>query len=196
MGIYLYNNFIYKGGLVVLSENLRNLRKAKGLSQEELAAKINVVRQTISKWEKGLSVPDSEMLIKIADELDTSVSILLGETITSDEDDNTELKAITAKLELLNEQFAKRNENRRKMWRIIFIIIGVIALSSLLFELVSFIHYQYIIHSMNENISIIGGADSPTSIYVSNISIKAASVITTVIASAASIVGIYITKKK
>lgn len=180
----------------MLSENLRNLRKAKGLSQEELAAKINVVRQTISKWEKGLSVPDSEMLIKIADELDTSVSILLGEAITSDEDDNTELKAITAKLELLNEQFAKRNENRRKMWRIIFIIIGVIALSSLLFELVSFIHYQYIIHSMNENISIIGGADSPTSIYVSNISIKAASVITTVIASAASIVGIYITKKK
>lgn len=50
----------------MLNENLRNLRKSKGISQEELAIKLNVVRQTISKWEKGLSVPDSEMLIKIA----------------------------------------------------------------------------------------------------------------------------------
>ena len=39
----------------MLSENLKNLRKAKGLSQEELAIKLNVVRQTVSKWEKGAS---------------------------------------------------------------------------------------------------------------------------------------------
>ena len=51
----------------MLSENLKNLRKAKGLSQEELAIKLNVVRQTVSKWEKGLSVPDSEMLIRLAE---------------------------------------------------------------------------------------------------------------------------------
>ena len=37
----------------MLNENIRNLRKAKGLSQEELAIKLNVVRQTVSKWEKG-----------------------------------------------------------------------------------------------------------------------------------------------
>ncbi len=66
----------------MLCDNLKNLRKSKGLSQEELAIRLNVVRQTISKWEQGLSVPDSEMLIRIAEKLDTSVNVLLGETIT------------------------------------------------------------------------------------------------------------------
>ena len=55
----------------MLNENIRNLRKSKGLSQEELAIRLNVVRQTISKWEKGLSVPDSSMIISLAEELDT-----------------------------------------------------------------------------------------------------------------------------
>ena len=91
----------------MLSGNLKNLRISKGLSQEELAVKLNVVRQTISKWEKGLSIPDSEMLIRIADQLDTSVNVLLGEPVLPD--DHSELKIIAAKLELLNEQFAKRN---------------------------------------------------------------------------------------
>ena len=70
-----------KEAQVMLNVNIKNLRKAKGLSQEELAIKLNVVRQTVSKWEKGLSVPDSNLLISLADELDTSVSILLGETV-------------------------------------------------------------------------------------------------------------------
>ena len=65
----------------MLSQNIKNLRKAKWLSQEELAIKLNVVRQTVSKWERGLSIPDSSMLISLADELDTSVSVLLGENI-------------------------------------------------------------------------------------------------------------------
>lgn len=39
----------------MLNENIKTLRKAKGLSQEELAVKLNVVRQTVSKWEKGVS---------------------------------------------------------------------------------------------------------------------------------------------
>ena len=56
----------------MLNENIRNLRKAKGISQEELAIKLNVVRQTVSKWEKGLSVPDSSILVSLAEELDTS----------------------------------------------------------------------------------------------------------------------------
>lgn len=66
----------------MLSNNLKRIRKSKGLSQEELAIKLNIVRQTVSKWENGLSVPDSDMLITLADELDTSVSVLLGETLT------------------------------------------------------------------------------------------------------------------
>ena len=68
----------------MLNENIKNLRKSKGLSQEELAIKLNVVRQTVSKWENGLSVPDSNMLILLADELDTSVSVLLGENSSDD----------------------------------------------------------------------------------------------------------------
>ena len=63
----------------MLNENIKRIRKSKGLSQEELAIKLNVVRQTVSKWENGLSVPDSSMLIILANELDTTVSELLGE---------------------------------------------------------------------------------------------------------------------
>ena len=91
------------GVLGLLSDNIKKLRKTKGISQEELAIKLNVVRQTISKWEKGLSVPDSEMLIKIAKELDTTVNVLLGETAESSE--ITEIQALAAKLELLDEKF-------------------------------------------------------------------------------------------
>ena len=58
----------------MLSENIKAIRKAKGLSQEELAAKLNVVRQTISKWEQGLSVPDSDLLIAISEALETIVA--------------------------------------------------------------------------------------------------------------------------
>ena len=65
----------------MLNENIKKLRKSKGLSQEELAIKLNVVRQTVSKWENGLSVPDSSMLIALADELDTSVGVLHGEPV-------------------------------------------------------------------------------------------------------------------
>ena len=58
----------------MLNENIKALRKSKGLSQQELAVKRNVVRQTISKWEQGLSVPDSDMLISLSEVLETSVS--------------------------------------------------------------------------------------------------------------------------
>ena len=62
----------------MLSENIKVVRKSKGLSQEELAIKLHVVRQTVSKWENGLSVPDSDMLLTIAEALETPVSTLLG----------------------------------------------------------------------------------------------------------------------
>ena len=79
----------------MLNENLKAIRKSKGLSQEELAVKLNVVRQTISKWENGLSVPDSDMLIAISEALETSVSTLLGETAAVPE--AGDLKAISEK---------------------------------------------------------------------------------------------------
>ena len=64
---------------LMLSENIKAIRKSKGLSQQELAIKLNVVRQTVSKWEQGLSVPDSDLLISLSEALETPVSTLLGE---------------------------------------------------------------------------------------------------------------------
>ena len=43
-------------------ENLKNIRRAKGISQELLAEQLHVVRQTVSKWENGFSVPDQTPL--------------------------------------------------------------------------------------------------------------------------------------
>ena len=97
----------------MLKENIKKIRKAKGLSQEELAVKLNVVRQTISKWEQGLSVPDSEMLLTISQVLETPVSTLLGETIA--ETQTEDLKVIAEKLEVINLQLAQRNDNRRRI---------------------------------------------------------------------------------
>ena len=65
----------------MLNENIRAIRRSKGLSQEELAGRLHVVRQTISKWEQGTSVPDSDLLIALSEALDTPVSTLLGETV-------------------------------------------------------------------------------------------------------------------
>lgn len=109
----------------MLNENIKSLRKSKGLSQEELAIKLNVVRQTISKWEKGLSVPDSDMLISISEVLETPVSILLGKTIEEPKIDD--LKAICEKLEVINLQLAKRKTTKQKIlyW-------GFISLSALI----------------------------------------------------------------
>ena len=103
----------------MLNENIKTIRKSKGLSQEELAVKLNVVRQTISKWEQGLSVPDSDMLISISEALGTPVSTLLGEAVTEAEADD--LKAISEKLEVINLQLAQRKTARRKMLHGLFI---------------------------------------------------------------------------
>lgn len=97
----------------MLSENIKAIRKSKGLSQEELAIKLNIVRQTISKWEKGLSVPDSDMLISISEALETPVSTLLGENVIESKADD--LKAICEKLEIINLQLAQRKRTKQKV---------------------------------------------------------------------------------
>ena len=113
----------------MLHENIKNRRKAKGLSQEELAVKLNVVRQTVSKWENGLSVPDAGMLILLADELDTSVSALLGETAAEPAADD--VKTLSEKLEVINLQLAKRSAAKVKAIR--WVLIAVCALIVLVF---------------------------------------------------------------
>lgn len=108
----------------MLKENIKTLRKQKGLSQEELSIKLNVVRQTISKWEQGLSVPDAEMLISISEVFDTSVSTLLGENIKEENPDS--LKEISKKLEIINLQLAQRRESKRKFWHWFFITMSIV----------------------------------------------------------------------
>lgn len=119
----------------MLNENIKAIRKSKGLSQEELAIKLHVVRQTISKWEQGLSVPDSNMLISISEVLETPVSTLLGETIAEPKRDD--LKAISEKLEIINLQLAKKAAARRKMlqWLFIFIACGIVIIFAALIVL-------------------------------------------------------------
>ena len=95
----------------MLNENIKIIRKSKGLSQQELAIKLNMMRQTISKWEQGLSVPDSDMLVLISEVLETPISTLLGETVIETEVDN--LKAISEKLEVINLQLAQRKYSIR-----------------------------------------------------------------------------------
>ncbi len=112
----------------MLKDNIKSIRKSKGLSQEELAIKLNVVRQTISKWEQGLSVPDSELLVSLSDVLNTPVSTLLGENIAEQKGDS--LKEIAEKLEIINLQLAQRKETKRKIWQWIFISICVILIVS------------------------------------------------------------------
>lgn len=180
----------------MLSENLKHFRKAKGLSQEELAIKLHIVRQTVSKWEKGLSVPDSGMLIRLAEELDTSVTVLLGETAVAEPDENAELKAIAAKLELLNEQFAARCERQQKLWRAVFILLGAAALLVLLCQLIEWFSYQAAMERIWADMTIIGGNDGPTNILCGSTLVQTGTWVIAVSAAVIAGIGIYKTRKK
>ena len=124
----------------MLSENIKAIRKSKGLSQQELAIKLNVVRQTISKWEQGLSVPDSDMLISLSEVLETPVSTLLGETVIETEVDN--LKAISEKLEVINLQLAQRKTTRRKIIR--WLLISLCAIIVMIFAALVILNSPYL----------------------------------------------------
>ena len=121
----------------MLNENIKVIRKSKGLSQEELAIKLNVVRQTVSKWENGLSVPDSDMLISISEVLETPVSTLLGENVIESKADD--LKAISTKLEVINLQLAQRITTRKRIlqWFLISLCVVIVAIFAILLALES-----------------------------------------------------------
>ncbi|MCI8265819.1 MAG: helix-turn-helix transcriptional regulator, partial [Lachnospiraceae bacterium] len=119
----------------MLKENIKAIRKSKGFSQQELAVKLNIVRQTVSKWEQGLSVPDADLLISLSEALETPVSTLLGETVIETEVDT--LKAISEKLEVINMQLAQRKNTRRKMihWSLILLCAIMVIVYAILFTL-------------------------------------------------------------
>lgn len=111
----------------MLNENLAKVRKERGLTQEALAVKLNVVRQTISKWEKGIAVPDADTLCRIADALEVSVSTLLG---NSEPEENLDTASIAKSLAQINEQLAIRNRRAANVWKVVclisLIVIGVL----------------------------------------------------------------------
>ena len=132
----------------MFQENLKTMRKAKGYTQEDLAIKLNVVRQTVSKWEKGLSVPDADVLCKIADVLDTDVSTLLGEEIVEE----TDKSAVAQQLAKISEQLAMKNQRSKTIWKVACIILFVIVVFYILAIVVfSVIASENIADSYSEN---------------------------------------------
>ncbi|MEE1029293.1 MAG: helix-turn-helix transcriptional regulator [Agathobacter sp.] len=131
----------------MFSENLKAIRKSKGYTQEELAIKINVVRQTVSKWEKGLSVPDADVLSKIADVLEVSVSELLGAEIKETQNKNE----IAEQLAKISEQLAIKNNRSRKIWKTIGICLMLIIVVPVIVSILGMTMY-----SVNKDSNTVG----------------------------------------
>ena len=113
----------------MFADNLKTLRRARGLSQEELAGRLHVTRQTISKWENALSVPDAELLLRLAEELEVPVSRLLGGPV----EEEPAPDQVAAHLAELNRLLAERNRRSRRIWRTVAgVLIGIAALYVLL----------------------------------------------------------------
>jgi len=108
----------------MLSDNIKTLRKQKGLTQEELVIRLNVVRQTVSKWEKGLSVPDAIMLQELAEILETDVASLLGAPVSAAQEQG----AVAEQLARINEQLAVKNRRGRRIWKVVGIAAAVLLL--------------------------------------------------------------------
>ena len=107
-----------------ISENIRKLRREADMTQEKLAEFLCVSPQTVSKWEKGLSVPDSELLIRLAEILEVPVSRLLGSKIEAEEQPD----ALAEQLSRINEQLAIKNRRAKRVRKAIaFIVGGIIA---------------------------------------------------------------------
>ena len=155
----------------MLNENLKQLIKSKGLSQEELAIRLNVVRQTISKWEKGLSVPDADMLIKIADIFEVSVSELLGAKIG--EKKEQDVNEVADQLMRINEQLAIKNRRSHRVWKtvgivlLLFVIfnIGLVVLNTIRWSFFKFRDLKIFI-IFNKPISDTKRDDSPAIFYL------------------------------
>ena len=138
----------------MLNENIKTIRQAKGLSQAELAIKLNVVRQTVSKWEHGLSVPDSEMLVSLSEVLETPVSTLLGETVIEPPADD--LKAISEKLEIINLQLARSKAARRKALH--WLLIALCAVIAATFAILAVWNSSYLGWDFSDPETAVAGA--------------------------------------
>ena len=122
----------------MFGENLKTIRKTKGYTQEELAIKIHVVRQTISKWEKGLSVPDADTLSKLVDVLEINVSELLGSEIKEETDKNE----IAKQLAKISEQLAVKNRRHKRIWKVIGAILLAVIVANMLLVVFGTVTYN------------------------------------------------------
>lgn len=107
--------------LSMLGENIAALRKQNGMTQQTLAEALHVTRQTISKWEKNLSVPDADALVRLAEALDTTVQALLGAPVDAPEAPSE----VAAALVRINDQLAEKNRRSRRLWRIVAWVVGL-----------------------------------------------------------------------
>lgn len=168
----------------MLNENIKAIRKSKGFSQEELAIKLNVVRQTVSKWEQGLSVPDSSMLIAISEVFETPVSVLLGETVSETKSDD--LKVISEKLEVINLQLAQRKESKRKMLHWFFISLCMIIV--MIFVILMAVNSEYLNWNYN---------DPETAVYIASLhTFEWLFIRLALFTLIAILIGIFMTRKK
>ena len=129
----------------MLAENIKAIRKQRGMTQEELATRLNVVRQTVSKWEKGLSVPDADLLKRIAEILETDVSTLLGAPISTE----TNTNEIAEQLSRINEQLATKARMVKRIW----FAVGIVTLSIIILTVIWIILGSTT--GLNENTSIV-----------------------------------------
>ena len=121
--------------MLPLNEKLKIMREENGLSQEELAIKLNVVRQTVSKWEKCLSVPDAEMLMQIATVYDTTVGALMGEEQVKPSEEHLEQEPVS-------EPTSKR---RLGALSIVLFVVGSVVWVPLLFAVAAVVLAFYIV---------------------------------------------------
>lgn len=118
------------------NNRLYQLRKQKGFSQEELANRLNVSRQTVSKWEVGDSTPDMEKLIAISDLFDVSLDMLVMGKETEEEASSSS-KSEIAKV-LSEKVLTPKNKRKAKS---ILKIIGIALAVILAIDVISMIIY-------------------------------------------------------
>ena len=149
----------------MLSENIKTLRKARGLSQQELAERLHVVRQTVSKWEQGLSVPDAAMLVQLAECLEVSVEELLGTPKSDSTAPKPPEELLADKLGQLTAQLAQQNTRRRRFWKGVAIAAGAGAVCLLPPAAIA-VWFRLPGGFSAGSIGVIGGADGPTEILI------------------------------
>ena len=136
----------------MLQENLKRFRKEKGFSQEQLAVRLHIVRQTVSKWEQGLSVPDAEMLVRVSEVLEVPVADLLGKTAGEEPPDST-LDSIARELQKLNEllasQAATQAERRKKLLAVL--VPAAAALLAILFLAAVYPQWNRLFYDFGQN---------------------------------------------